>query len=88
MVYDMDNRSPRPVLRMNDTLDHKGFYGFLNVTSKNIEWGPLGKPLPDADCLDGDMIMCLLADQGTFLRLRRYESASIPIANQNRALTE
>ena len=73
MVYDMDSRTPRQVLKMNDTLDHKGFYGFLNVTSKDIEWGPLGKPAPDADCLDGDMIMCLLADQGNFRHLRRNE---------------
>ena len=83
IVYDMENRSPRPVLRMNDTLDHRGFYGFLNVTSKDIEWGPLGKPSPDADCLDGDMIMCLLADQGIFRHLRRYESTLS--SNQKRA---
>ena len=84
IVYDMENRSPRPVLRMNDTLDHRGFYGFLNMTSKDIEWGPLGKPSPDADCLDGDMIMCLLADQGIFLHLRRYEPSIIQ-SNASRA---
>ena len=69
---------------MNDTLDHRGFYGFLNMTSKDIEWGPLGKPSPDADCLDGDMIMCLLADQGIFLHLRRYEPSIIQ-SNASRA---
>ena len=41
----------------------RGYYGFINV-SDPFSWGVKGPPLPDADCLDGDMIMCLLADQG------------------------
>ena len=52
--------------------------------SKDIEWGPLGKPSPDADCLDGDMIMCLLAGQGIFLHLWRYEPSIIQ-SNASRA---
>ena len=62
-VFDMESRRPRAVLRMNDTLGEKGYYQFNNI-SDPIIWGPKGAPAPDADCLDGDMIMCLLADQG------------------------
>lgn len=59
----MERREPRAVLRMNDTVGAKGYYAFINI-SDPIIWGQKGAPAPDADCLDGDMIMCMLADQG------------------------
>ena len=62
-IFDMDGRVPIERLRMNETINENGYHSFFNLSQKII-WGSKGRPKPDADCLDGDMIMCLLADQG------------------------
>jgi len=60
----MNGRQPRPVLRMNDTSDENGIYSMWNISDEPITWDRRGAPAPDADCLEGDVIMCLLAEQG------------------------
>lgn len=76
----MFGRLPRAVLRMNDTADENGIYTMWNISADSIAWDHRGGPKPDADCLHGDVIMCLLAEQGiqgTLISNSRKSSKSI-----------
>ena len=48
---------------IHNSSPEKGFYSIWNISEEGITWDHRGAPLPDADCLHGDVIMCLLAEQ-------------------------
>ena len=74
LVFMVDLRnfgSIRLILRFvihNKSLE-KGFYSIWNISEEGITWDHRGAPLPDADCLHGDVIMCLLAEQARLYNL-------------------